>query len=69
MLVERLVNIKRLEDTRLRVAYRMRVKKLRCKSWFDLNLKDKDLKEDDISLTFSVCNMKRKLKYQGMGPS
>ena len=46
----------------------MKVEKLRRKKWFDRNLKNKDLKEGDLCLMYSVRNMKRKLKYQGMGP-
>ena len=46
----------------------MKVEKLRRKKWFDRNLKNKDLKEGDLCLMYSVRNTKRKLKYQGMGP-
>lgn len=46
----------------------MKVEKLRQKTWFDLNLKDKDLSEGDLALMFSVHNTKINLKYQAMGP-
>ena len=67
-LTERLVDIEQLEETRLHAAYGMKVEKLRRKKWFDRNLKNKDLKEGDLCLMYSVRNTKRKLKYQGMGP-
>ena len=44
------------------------MEKLQRKKWFDRNLKNKDLKEGDLCLMYSVRNTKRKLKYQGMGP-
>ena len=65
---ERLTDLEQLEETRLHAAYGMKVEKLRRKKWFDRNLKNKDLKEGDLCLMYSVRNTKRKLKYQGMGP-
>ena len=67
-LTERLVDLEHLEETRLHAAYGMKVEKLRRKKWFDRNLKNKDLKEGDLCLMYSVRNTKRKLKDQGMGP-
>ena len=67
-LTERLVDLEQLEETRLHAAYGMKVEKLRQKKWFDRNLKNKDLKEGDLCLMYSVRNTKHKLKYQGMGP-
>ena len=67
-LAKRLIDLEKLEEIRQRAAYRITVEKLRCKSWFDLNLKANDLKEGDMEFMFSGCNTKRKLKYQGMGP-
>ena len=67
-LLKRLVVLEKLEETWQREIYGMKVKKLRRKTWFDRNLKDKDLSEGDLALKFSMRNTKRKLKYQAMGP-
>ena len=62
------MDLEQLEEPRLHVAYGMKVEKLWRKRWFDRNLRNKDLKEGDFCLMYGVRNMKRKLKYQGMGP-
>ena len=62
------MDLEQLEETRLHAAYGMKVEKLRCKTWFDRNLRNKDLKEGDLCLMYGVRNTKQKLKYQGMGP-
>ena len=66
-LTERLVDLEQLEETWFHVAYGIKVEKLQRKKWFDRNLKNKDLKEGDLCLMYSVRNTARKLKYQGMG--
>ena len=65
-LTERLVDLEQLEETRLHAAYGMKVENLRRKTWFDQNLKNKDLNEGDLCLLYGIRNMKQKLKYQGM---
>ena len=62
------MNLEQLEKTRLYAAYEMKVEKLRRKTWFNRNLRNKDLKEGDLCLIYGVRNTKQKLKYQGMGP-
>ena len=63
-LSEWLVKLEKLEEKWLMATYGMKVEKLRPKTWFDRDLKDKDLLEGDLALMFSVCNTKRKLKYK-----
>ena len=67
-LTNRLVHLKQLEETRPHATYGLKVEKLRCKKWFDRNLKNKDLNEGDLSLMYGIRNTKQKLKYQAMGP-
>ena len=62
------MDIEQLEETRLHATYGMKVEKLRQKTWFDRNLKNKDLKEGDLCLMYGVRNTKKKLKYQDMEP-
>ena len=66
-LTERLEDLEQLEETRLHAAYGLKVKKLRRKTWFDHNLRNKDLKEGDLCLMYGVRNTKSRLKYQDMG--
>lgn len=67
-LAKRSIDLEKLEETRLRVAFCLKVEKIRRKRWFDRNLKNKDLAKGDLALLYSIRNTKRKLKYRGMGP-
>ena len=62
-LTERLVDLEQPKETWLHVAYGMKVQKLRWKTWFDWNLKNKDLSEGDLCLMYGIRNLKPKLKY------
>ena len=44
------MDLEQLKETRLHIAYGMKVKKLQRKKWFDQNLKNKDLDERDLCL-------------------
>ena len=65
---ERLEELEKLDETRLRAVDGMYALKRRQKSFFDARIKTKEIQKGDLVLAYTLKQHASKLKKRGMGP-
>ena len=66
--MDRIEDLEKLDETRLKAVEGMYVEKRHQKRWHDCNLRIKEFHKGTLLLVYTLKQHKRKLKLRGLGP-